>query len=42
MTRQYNINVYAPTILIFKEHINKPADMIQVCENHRASRILHI
>ncbi|XP_040143888.1 dnaJ homolog subfamily C member 16 isoform X4 [Ictidomys tridecemlineatus] len=29
MTRQYNINVYAPTILIFKEHINKPADMIQ-------------
>ncbi|XP_008571073.1 PREDICTED: dnaJ homolog subfamily C member 16 [Galeopterus variegatus] len=29
MTRQYNINVYAPTILIFKEHINKPADVIQ-------------
>ncbi|CAH7442798.1 dnaJ homolog subfamily C member 16 [Phodopus roborovskii] len=29
MTRQYNINVYAPTMLIFKEHINKPADVIQ-------------
>lgn len=29
MTRQYNVNVYAPTILIFKEHINKPADVIQ-------------
>ncbi|XP_042525718.1 dnaJ homolog subfamily C member 16 isoform X2 [Dipodomys spectabilis] len=29
MARQYNINVQAPTILIFKEHINKPADMIQ-------------
>ncbi|KAK2105989.1 hypothetical protein P7K49_015503 [Saguinus oedipus] len=29
MTRQYNINVYAPTLLIFKEHINKPADVIQ-------------
>eukprot|EP00069_Balaena_mysticetus_P016935 bmy_09924T0 len=29
MTRQYNVNVYAPTILIFKEHIHKPADVIQ-------------
>lgn len=29
MTRQYNINIYAPTMLIFKEHINKPADVIQ-------------
>ncbi|XP_036111888.1 dnaJ homolog subfamily C member 16 isoform X2 [Molossus molossus] len=29
MTRQYNVNVYAPTILIFKEHTNKPADVIQ-------------
>ncbi|XP_034875619.1 dnaJ homolog subfamily C member 16 isoform X1 [Mirounga leonina] len=29
MTRRYNVNVYAPTILIFKEHINKPADVIQ-------------
>ncbi|XP_030743889.1 dnaJ homolog subfamily C member 16 [Echinops telfairi] len=30
MTRQYNVNVYTPTMLIFKEHINKPADVIQV------------
>ncbi|KAL4673934.1 hypothetical protein H8959_017868 [Pygathrix nigripes] len=30
MTRRYNINVYTPTLLIFKEHINKPADVIQV------------
>ncbi|XP_003471449.1 dnaJ homolog subfamily C member 16 isoform X2 [Cavia porcellus] len=29
MTRQYNINVYVPTILVFKEHINKPADVMQ-------------
>ncbi|XP_060058309.1 dnaJ homolog subfamily C member 16 isoform X2 [Erinaceus europaeus] len=29
MTRQFNVNVYAPTILIFKEHVNKPADAIQ-------------
>ncbi|XP_028736503.1 dnaJ homolog subfamily C member 16 [Peromyscus leucopus] len=29
MTREYNINIYAPTMLIFKEHINKPADVIQ-------------
>lgn len=33
MTRQYNVNIYAPTMLIFKEHINKPADVIQVCES---------
>ncbi|KAM5246843.1 dnaJ homolog subfamily C member 16 [Ctenodactylus gundi] len=30
MTRQYNINVYTPTLVVFKEHTNKPADMIQV------------
>ncbi|XP_043429760.1 dnaJ homolog subfamily C member 16 isoform X2 [Prionailurus bengalensis] len=29
ITRQYNVNVYTPTILVFKEHINKPADVIQ-------------
>ncbi|XP_048206244.1 dnaJ homolog subfamily C member 16 isoform X1 [Perognathus longimembris pacificus] len=29
MARQYNVNVQVPTMLIFKEHINKPADMIQ-------------
>ncbi|XP_028921232.1 dnaJ homolog subfamily C member 16 isoform X3 [Ornithorhynchus anatinus] len=29
MTSQYNINVFAPTLLIFKEHINKPADVVQ-------------
>lgn len=38
MTRQYNINVYAPAVLIFKEHINKPADVIQVRENPLLSR----
>lgn len=32
MAQQYNVNVYTPTILIFKEHIHKPADVIQVCE----------
>uniref|UniRef100_A0A2K6FY39 DnaJ homolog subfamily C member 16 n=1 Tax=Propithecus coquereli TaxID=379532 RepID=A0A2K6FY39_PROCO len=31
MTRQYNINSNTPTILVFKEHINKPADVIQYC-----------
>lgn len=41
MTRQYNVNVHAPTMLIFKEHINKPADVIQVCENPLESRPLH-
>ena len=30
MTRQYNVNVYTPTILIFKENIHRPADVIQV------------
>uniref|UniRef100_A0A8C5UQ28 DnaJ heat shock protein family (Hsp40) member C16 n=1 Tax=Microcebus murinus TaxID=30608 RepID=A0A8C5UQ28_MICMU len=29
ITRQYNINSNTPTILVFKEHINKPADVIQ-------------
>ncbi|XP_069335477.1 dnaJ homolog subfamily C member 16 [Eulemur rufifrons] len=29
MIRQYNINSNTPTILVFKEHINKPADVIQ-------------
>uniref|UniRef100_A0A673TTX8 DnaJ homolog subfamily C member 16 n=1 Tax=Suricata suricatta TaxID=37032 RepID=A0A673TTX8_SURSU len=29
VTRQYNVNAYAPTVLIFKEHISKPADVIQ-------------
>ncbi|XP_040317890.1 dnaJ homolog subfamily C member 16 isoform X2 [Herpailurus yagouaroundi] len=29
ITRQYNVNVYTPTILVFKEHINKPADVMQ-------------
>ncbi|MEE6482140.1 hypothetical protein FKM82_013160 [Ascaphus truei] len=29
MSSQYNINMYAPTMLIFKEHINKPADVVQ-------------
>ncbi|KAM4643887.1 dnaJ homolog subfamily C member 16 [Discoglossus pictus] len=29
MSSQYNINMYAPTMLIFKEHIHKPADVVQ-------------
>ncbi|XP_005886244.1 PREDICTED: dnaJ homolog subfamily C member 16 [Myotis brandtii] len=29
MTGQYNVNVYVPTILIFKEYINKPTDVIE-------------
>lgn len=30
LSRQYNINVYTPTMMIFKEHVDKPADVIQV------------
>lgn len=37
MTRQYNINVHAPAMLVFKEHITKPADAIQVREKHHAA-----
>ncbi|NXH11250.1 DJC16 protein, partial [Bucco capensis] len=29
LSRQYNINVYTPTIMVFKENINKPADVVQ-------------
>nr|XP_033778004.1 dnaJ homolog subfamily C member 16 [Geotrypetes seraphini]XP_033778005.1 dnaJ homolog subfamily C member 16 [Geotrypetes seraphini]XP_033778006.1 dnaJ homolog subfamily C member 16 [Geotrypetes seraphini]XP_033778008.1 dnaJ homolog subfamily C member 16 [Geotrypetes seraphini]XP_033778009.1 dnaJ homolog subfamily C member 16 [Geotrypetes seraphini] len=29
MTSQYNINMYVPTMLVFKEHIKKPADVVQ-------------
>ncbi|XP_075696615.1 dnaJ homolog subfamily C member 16 [Rhinoderma darwinii] len=29
MSSQYNINMYAPTMLVFKEHIHKPADVVQ-------------
>ncbi|XP_051844436.1 dnaJ homolog subfamily C member 16 isoform X1 [Antechinus flavipes] len=29
MTSQYNVNIYTPTILVFKEHIDKPADVVQ-------------
>ncbi|XP_024410021.2 dnaJ homolog subfamily C member 16 [Desmodus rotundus] len=29
MTRQYNVNVYTPAVLVFKEHIGKPADAMQ-------------
>ena len=39
MTRQYNVNLYTPTMLIFKEHINKPADVIQVCEPPQAETV---
>ncbi|XP_031818675.1 dnaJ homolog subfamily C member 16 isoform X3 [Sarcophilus harrisii] len=29
MTSQYNVNTYTPTMLVFKEHIDKPADVVQ-------------
>ncbi|KAM6435492.1 dnaJ homolog subfamily C member 16 isoform 1-T1 [Liasis olivaceus] len=29
LSSQYNINVYTPTMMVFKEHIEKPADVIQ-------------
>ncbi|XP_043917705.1 dnaJ homolog subfamily C member 16 [Protopterus annectens] len=29
MTRRYNVNTHAPTMLSFKENVNKPADVIQ-------------
>lgn len=30
LQKQFNINSYAPTMLVFKENIDKPADIIQV------------
>lgn len=30
LLKQFNINTYAPTILVFKESTDKPADIIQV------------
>jgi len=30
LSRQYNINVYTPTMMIFKEHVDRPADVVQV------------
>ncbi|OPJ86220.1 dnaJ-like protein subfamily C member 16 [Patagioenas fasciata monilis] len=32
LSSQYNINVYTPTMMIFKENINKPADVVQARE----------
>ncbi|XP_033012392.1 dnaJ homolog subfamily C member 16 [Lacerta agilis] len=29
LSSQYNINVYTPTMMVFKEHVDKPADLIQ-------------
>ncbi|XP_015283515.1 PREDICTED: dnaJ homolog subfamily C member 16 [Gekko japonicus] len=29
LSSQYNINVYVPTMMVFKEHVDKPADVIQ-------------
>lgn len=29
ITSQYNVNVHVPTILVFKEYMDKPADVIQ-------------
>ncbi|XP_030625341.1 dnaJ homolog subfamily C member 16 [Chanos chanos] len=29
LVKQFNINTYAPTMLVFKENIDKPADIIQ-------------
>ena len=30
LSSQYNINVYTPTMMIFKEHVDRPADVVQV------------
>lgn len=30
LLRRFNINTYAPTMLVFKEDVEKPADIIQV------------
>ena len=38
--RQFNINTYAPTMLLFKENTEKPADVIQVGLNTRHSVLL--
>ena len=35
LQKQFNINTYAPTMLVFKENTDKPADIIQV--NHSSS-----
>ncbi|KAM9298811.1 dnaJ homolog subfamily C member 16 [Gastrophryne carolinensis] len=29
LSSQYNINMYAPTMLVFKENLHKPADVVQ-------------
>lgn len=34
LLRQFNINTYAPTMLLFKEDSEKPVDIIQV-QNYR-------
>lgn len=35
LQKQFNINTYAPTMLVFKENIDKPADIIQVNHSSR-------
>lgn len=32
LQKRFNINTYAPTMLVFKENTDKPADIIQVFE----------
>lgn len=39
LQKEFNINTYAPTMLVFKENIDKPADIIQV--HHRAPLPVH-
>lgn len=34
LLKQYNINTYAPTMLVFKENTDKPADIIQAGRFH--------
>lgn len=34
LQKRFNINTYAPTILVFKENIDKPADIIQVSQSN--------
>lgn len=35
LQKQFNINTYAPTMLVFKENTDKPADIIQVHHSGR-------
>lgn len=36
LQRQFNINSYAPTVLVFKENADNPADILQVRPKERS------